>query len=138
MLLEEDKKLSILTERKHDTELNNTLQSISFLQELPENWNNEEAETISSETIGRSKDLLYFIACEASNNEIPLRLPRISPSIDGGVQFFWNNGTQSTLLEVLPENPGIFCQSSDFGEEIRIISKQEAARAALTAMSNFA
>jgi hypothetical protein len=79
------------------TTLQQTLQAIAHLAELPDNWDTYGSPTIRPAALESARRVVAAIECP------DLPEPQVSPVAGGGIGLTWNTGNRELLVELLPD-----------------------------------
>ena len=109
--------LSVEQQYKQDLVREGKMEHIPVLRELQEeveelaaledDWNEEGAPVIDRGSIQQAHTFLRQLACEASDLTGEWILPSVYPTVDGGVQLYWNKTDSQIALTFRPQGRGI-------------------------------
>jgi len=82
-------------------------EEIEALSCLDSDWNEEGAPAVDTSSIEQAHAFLRQLAYETSDESGEWDLPSVYPSIDGGVQLYWNKADLQLALYFRPNERGI-------------------------------
>lgn len=109
---------------------------IAELRNIEEDWNGEGAPVTDIESIERAEAFLKALACEGSVQTEQWHLPSVFPTIDGGVQLYWNKKDGQIAMSFRPDRHGIDYRNKLLGapSQRQYLSEEEAIQYALRAI----
>lgn len=110
--------------------------AVSNLSILEEDWNDEGAAVIDRDCINRVQDFIRLLARAAPGQDLTWSLPSVYPSVNGGVQLYWNQNALQTLIEFNPGLNQVRCTTKETGKpsDPNHMSLDEAVTVALQAL----
>lgn len=129
--------IPLSVEQQYKQELVRELHAeIQELAVLEEDWNEEGAPVIDRGSIQQAHLFLKQLACEASDTNGEWDLPSVYPTVDGGVQLYWNKADSQIALTFRPQERGIDYLMKKRGEpaQRRSLLIQDAVAEALRAI----